>query len=100
MLRSNKPRVLGLVSISAATSVSSSLSRAERSSRPGGAVLGRPAGMRSAAPARGIAVARRVDARRPGRDRSHSNGSGGIAGVIAVSYTHLRAHETVLDLVC
>ena len=22
------------------------------------------------------------------------------AGVVAVSYTHLRAHETVLDLVC
>ena len=24
----------------------------------------------------------------------------GLIGVIAVSYTHLRAHETVLDLVC
>ena len=23
-----------------------------------------------------------------------------IAAVVAVSYTHLRAHETVLDLVC
>ena len=23
-----------------------------------------------------------------------------IVGVVAVSYTHLRAHETVLDLVC
>src|SRR5664280_3182219 len=25
---------------------------------------------------------------------------GGITGIVAVSYTHLRAHETVLDLVC
>ena len=24
----------------------------------------------------------------------------GLRSVIAVSYTHLRAHETVLDLVC
>ncbi|WDT36882.1 hypothetical protein PVA38_12070 [Streptococcus pneumoniae D39] len=24
----------------------------------------------------------------------------GVAGSVAVSYTHLRAHETVLDLVC
>ena len=24
----------------------------------------------------------------------------GMGGVMAVSYTHLRAHETVLDLVC
>ena len=24
----------------------------------------------------------------------------GAAGIITVSYTHLRAHETVLDLVC
>ena len=23
-----------------------------------------------------------------------------LVGIIAVSYTHLRAHETVLDLVC
>ena len=26
--------------------------------------------------------------------------SGGASGEYAVSYTHLRAHETVLDLVC
>ena len=25
---------------------------------------------------------------------------GGVVGAEAVSYTHLRAHETVLDLVC
>ena len=24
----------------------------------------------------------------------------GLTGLVAVSYTHLRAHETVLDLVC
>ena len=24
----------------------------------------------------------------------------GVHGIITVSYTHLRAHETVLDLVC
>ena len=24
----------------------------------------------------------------------------GVAGAMSVSYTHLRAHETVLDLVC
>ena len=23
-----------------------------------------------------------------------------VAGIVAVSYTHLRAHETVLDIVC
>ena len=23
-----------------------------------------------------------------------------VQGIVAVSYTHLRAHETVLDLVC
>ena len=28
------------------------------------------------------------------------NGSELLKGYIAVSYTHLRAHETVLDLVC
>ena len=27
-------------------------------------------------------------------------GGGQGAGMMAVSYTHLRAHETVLDLVC
>ena len=26
--------------------------------------------------------------------------SGDISGIMAVSYTHLRAHETVLELVC
>ena len=26
--------------------------------------------------------------------------AGGVDAVMAVSYTHLRAHETVLDLVC
>ena len=28
------------------------------------------------------------------------NGSNGFLGTGSVSYTHLRAHETVLDLVC
>ena len=27
-------------------------------------------------------------------------GTSGRLGIVAVSYTHLRAHETVLDLVC
>ena len=40
-----------------------------------------------------------------GVDRGH-RGAGGAAGIVerrrrdAVSYTHLRAHETVLDIVC
>ena len=34
-------------------------------------------------------------------DRSiELTGSGSDARITAVSYTHLRAHETVLDLVC
>ena len=30
----------------------------------------------------------------------HAVGQRGAAQPVAVSYTHLRAHETVLDLVC
>src|SRR5665811_2351978 len=32
--------------------------------------------------------------------RKNAAGRGGMGAVMAVSYTHLRAHETVLDLVC
>ena len=45
-----------------------------------------------------------VAAGRVGQDRDETaEGFGGRAelpGAIPVSYTHLRAHETVLDLVC
>ena len=34
-----------------------------------------------------------------GADMAFHAGDGEV-GVVAVSYTHLRAHETVLDLVC
>ena len=30
----------------------------------------------------------------------YTEGGGGGGGITTVSYTHLRAHETVLDLVC
>ena len=32
--------------------------------------------------------------------RASRRGRGGVRSVGAVSYTHLRAHETVLDIVC
>ena len=34
------------------------------------------------------------------RRREHLIGQGDVTRHAAVSYTHLRAHETVLDLVC
>src|SRR5664280_3731460 len=42
-------------------------------------------------------IARRI-ARR--RKTDHGRGADHIPRVVPVSYTHLRAHETVLDLVC
>ena len=33
-------------------------------------------------------------------DHEHAEAEHVLDGVVAVSYTHLRAHETVLDLVC
>ena len=41
----------------------------------------------------------RTDAGRTGRKAANAVGKG-PQGDEAVSYTHLRAHETVLDLVC
>ena len=35
-----------------------------------------------------------------GRDTAGAFGHTGLVDIAAVSYTHLRAHETVLDLVC
>ena len=37
---------------------------------------------------------------RRGAGRIHRQGELRARGAAAVSYTHLRAHETVLDLVC
>ena len=37
-------------------------------------------------------------AKKTGQTKSSTEAS--LNGIIAVSYTHLRAHETVLDLVC
>src|SRR5665811_105226 len=43
----------------------------------------------------------RLSGAAPGRpERTQHKGFGDLAAVWAVSYTHLRAHETVLDLVC
>ena len=43
----------------------------------------------------------RVDGRWPGHlDQVAEQAEAGEIGAGAVSYTHLRAHETVLDLVC
>src|SRR5664280_3418772 len=47
------------------------------------------------------ARAQRASLARPPRERRPGGGGGGCRLPIrAVSYTHLRAHETVLDLVC